>query len=87
VFKSWLDLDGPLPEPLYHLTRYEHPMMDANHLQAQKSLATVQGRRNVWFTGVYTHDIDSHESAVQSAIHVGRQLAPDSRNLARLLAC
>jgi predicted NAD/FAD-binding protein len=85
VFKSWVDRDAPLPEPLYHLTPYYHPIVDVDYLQAQKSLAGVQGRLNLWFAGVYAHDIDSHESAIQSAIHVARQLAPESRNLARLL--
>ena len=84
VFKSWVDPDAPAPEPLYHLTRYEHPLLTIDYFQAQQSLAGLQGRRNLWFAGVYTHDIDSHESAIQSAIHVARQLAPSSRNLARL---
>lgn len=85
IFKSWVDRDAPLPDPLYHLTRYEHAIIDAEYLQAQRSLAAVQGRLNLWFAGVYTHDIDSHESAILSAIHVARQLAPRSRNLTRLL--
>ncbi len=85
VFKSWVDPDAPAPAPLYHLTRYEHPLVTVDYFQAQQRLAQLQGRRNLWFAGVYTHDIDSHESAIQSAIHVTRQLAPSSRNLARLL--
>jgi len=84
VFKTWLDPDGPLPEPLYHLTRYQHTFADADYLRAQRELATLQGRRKLWFAGAYTYDIDSHESAVQSAIRVARRLAPDSRNLSRL---
>jgi predicted NAD/FAD-binding protein len=67
------------------LTRYEHPFVDAEHFRAQKSLAELQGQSNLWFAGAHTHDIDSHESAVQSAVHVARRLAPGSRNLARLV--
>ena len=84
LFKSWVNRDASLPEPLFHLTRYDHPMMDVEHFRAQQQLAALQGRRNLWFAGAYAHDIDSHESAIQSAIHVARQLAPATRNLARL---
>ena len=84
LFRSWLAADQPLPEPLYHLVHYEHPAMDLEHFQAQQQLAGMQGRHDVWFAGLYMHDIDSHESAIQSAIRVARRLAPQSPNLARL---
>jgi predicted NAD/FAD-binding protein len=85
LFKSWVDAAGPLPEPLYELTRYEHPFVDAEHFRAQHSLSALRGQSNLWFAGAHTHDIDSHESAVQSAIRVARGLAPGSRNLAKLV--
>jgi predicted NAD/FAD-binding protein len=85
VFKSWVNSAAPPPEPLYELTRYEHPLVDAEHFRAQQSLAELQGQSNLWFAGAYTYDIDSHESAVESAIHVARRLAPGSPNLARLV--
>jgi predicted NAD/FAD-binding protein len=85
VFKSWVDRDAPPPEPLYHFTRYHHPFVDAAHFEAQQRLAALQGRQNLWFAGAYTDDIDCHENAVQSAIRLVRQLAPASRNLARLV--
>lgn len=85
LFRSWLAPGDPLPEPLYDLTHYDHPAVDRDHFEAQRQLAALQGRRNLWFAGLYTHDIDSHESAVQSAIHVARQLAPASSNLALLM--
>jgi predicted NAD/FAD-binding protein len=76
---------APPPEPLYALTRYEHAFTDAEHFRTQQSLAALQGQSNLWFAGAHTHDIDCHESAVQSAIRVARDLAPGSRNLARLV--
>jgi uncharacterized protein len=85
IFKSWVDPAAPLPEPLYKLTRYEHPFLDAEHFRAQQSLAALQGQSNLWFAGAHTHDIDCHESAVVSAIHVARRLAHKSGNLARLV--
>ncbi|HEY1338680.1 MAG TPA: FAD-dependent oxidoreductase [Bryobacteraceae bacterium] len=84
LFKSWVAEGGPLPEPLYQLTRYEHPFVDAEHFRTQRSLAELQGRSNLWFAGAHTHDIDSHESAIESAVRVARLLAPKSRNLTRL---
>ena len=82
IFRSWLAPGAPLPEPLYELSQYDHPCMDLTHFQAQRQLASLQGRHNFWFTGLYMHDIDSHESAVESAIQVARQLAPESKYLA-----
>ena len=82
IFRSWVARDAPLPEPLYELTHYDHPSMDIAHFQAQGQLASLQGRHNFWFAGLYMHDIDSHESAVESAIHIARQLAPGSKHLA-----
>ena len=85
VFKSWVNSAAPLPEPLYELTRYEHVFTDGEHFRTQQDLAALQGQSNLWFAGAHTHDIDSHESAVKSAIHVARRLAPGSGNLARLV--
>lgn len=84
LFRSWLAPDDPPPQPLYDMTHYEHPAMDVEHFAAQRRLAALQGRDNLWFAGLYTHDIDSHESAVRSAVLVAHQLAPQSPKLALL---
>ena len=35
--------------------------------------------------GLHTHDIDSHESAILSAVNIARRLAAQSSNLSRLM--
>jgi predicted NAD/FAD-binding protein len=85
LFRSWMAPDDPTPEPLYHMTHYDHPAMDVEHFAAQRKLAVLQGRHNLRFAGLYAHDIDSHESAVRSAVFIARQLAPGSPHLASLL--
>ncbi len=84
VFRSWVTNCGPLPEPVYALHSYYHPKVTPEYFEAQRALAGVQGRRNLWFAGMYTQDIDCHESAVRSAVNVAEQLEPRSANLALL---
>jgi predicted NAD/FAD-binding protein len=83
VFRSWI-ANGNLPDPLYHLATYWHPIADPSHFRAQELLGQLQGRESLWFAGAYTHDIDSHESAIRSAIRVAREFVPASANLQRL---
>lgn len=84
VFKSWVTHDRILPEKLYATVNYLHPRVDLNHFALQRRLQPLQGRNNLWLAGVYTHDVDCHESAVMSAINVARRLAPQSARLKRL---
>lgn len=93
VFRSWLTFDvrplndtgSPLPDPLYALVYYYHPIVDLKYFQTQKAIQTISGNRNLWFAGLYTEDIDAHESAIKSAIRVGRSLAPNATRLQQLL--
>ncbi len=94
IFKSWLTYDvcssedkgSPLPDPLYALVYYEHPKANLKYFQTQKAIGMVQGDRNLWFAGNYTHDNDSHESAIMSAVNIAKQLAPQSQRLAQISA-
>jgi predicted NAD/FAD-binding protein len=85
LFKSWVNYEPRLPEPLYALETYEHPKVTPRYFEAQRSLARLQGQRNLWLAGLYTHDIDSHESAVLSAVKLAQQLDPQSANLKLLM--
>jgi predicted NAD/FAD-binding protein len=86
ISRSWVTFEDNLPQPLYARTTYYHPKVNARYFKAQAELAPVQGQNNLWFVGVYTHDIDCHESAVMSAIKVARRLDPMSTHLAQLIA-
>jgi uncharacterized protein involved in type VI secretion and phage assembly len=48
------------------------------------TLEAAQGDAGVSVVGLYVMDVDNHESAVMSAIPVGRRLSPRSPTLARL---
>lgn len=86
VFRSWVTREPHLPEPLYALRTYQHVLPDPGYFRAQRALAALQGRDGLWLAGVYTHDVDSHESAIASAVSVARRLARDAPNLRRLVA-
>lgn len=93
IFKTWITYDvrapndqgSPIPNPLYALAYYDHPIANLNYYHAQKAIAMVQGNHHLWFAGNYTHDNDSHESAIVSAINIAKHLAPDSQNLKNLM--
>jgi uncharacterized protein len=86
VFRSWVTHDAQLPDTLYATAKYQHPRVDAAYFGAQKALQPLQGINNLWLAGVYTHDIDSHESAVISGIKIAQKLAPNSARLSLLNA-
>ena len=86
IFKSWiLDEDEKLPAPLYALLYYRHAKVNLAYTKAQNALEFLQGNHQLWLAGVYTHDFNSHESAIVSAIHIAQKLAPQSRRLKQLV--
>lgn len=84
-FKSWVTFKEKMPDNLYSLHEFRHPVLTPEHYRTQEKLKAVNGKENVWFVGSYTQDIDSHESGVCSAIEIAQKLNPDSRNLQLLL--
>jgi predicted NAD/FAD-binding protein len=84
IFRSWVTYDEALPSSLYALTTYKHAKVNLQYYEAQKHLLSLQGRNHLWLAGLYMHDIDSHESAILSAVKIAQQLAPDSSNLRKL---
>lgn len=87
VFRSWI-INGEkinLPQPLYAVEHFHHAKVTPNYFKAQEEIALVQGKNNLWFAGLWTHDVDSHNSAIISAIKIGKQLAPNAERLKLLL--
>lgn len=78
LFRSWLMSDFPEPKPLYATVSYRHAQVTPAYFHAQNGLAGLQGEHNVWIAGLYTHDIDSHESAFTSALKIAERIAPGS---------
>jgi predicted NAD/FAD-binding protein len=85
VFKSWVTFEERMPEPLYAVATYAHGKITPEYFNAQEQLRPLQGRHGLWLAGLYTHDADSHESAVRSAVTVAQTLAPGSARLRLLL--
>lgn len=86
LFRSWImhkeNLnDHTLPTPLYALREYYHAKVTVNYFDAQKALQGMQGDSNIWLAGLYMYNIDSHDSALMSAISIAKQIAPQGLRL------
>ena len=52
---------------------YEHPVFDVAAVEAQKSLWSLQGRRNVWFAGAW-FGAGFHEDGIQAGLAVAEEV-------------
>lgn len=86
VFRSWImhkenPIGYPLPEPLYAIREYYHAKVNPTYFKSQRALQALQGKHNLWIAGLYMHDVDSHDSALISAISIAKLLAPQAERL------
>lgn len=81
VFRSWLSFEHEQPDPLYEHVEFDHPKPTPAYFETQRALRAEQGKDGVWLAGMHTHDIDSHESALCSALNAVLLLAPDAPRL------
>lgn len=81
VFKSWVTYLDTMPDPLYAERTFEHVIPDRAYFKAQREIAQLQGRDGVWVAGTYSCGIDSHESAIRSAVAVAERLARGTSRL------
>jgi predicted NAD/FAD-binding protein len=93
IFRSWITYringqlqENELPKPLYAIKHFYHPKPTPSYFQTQKTIAQTLGHNNLWIAGFYTTDVDSHNSAIISAIHIAKKLAPKSKRLAQLIS-
>jgi predicted NAD/FAD-binding protein len=84
IFKSWVTYDTQLPENRYATTQYLHAKVNRAYFKTQQALPAYQGQNNLWFGGLYTHDVDCHESAIMSGVNIARQIEPQSTRLKKL---
>ncbi|NTJ41252.1 NAD(P)-binding protein [Agrobacterium larrymoorei] len=61
------------PAKLIQTFDYAHPLFDAKAVAAQKSLWSLQGRRNTWFCGAHFGS-GFHEDGIQSGLAVAEAL-------------
>ncbi|HRI11157.1 MAG TPA: FAD-dependent oxidoreductase [Nannocystaceae bacterium] len=85
VFRSFSAREPVVAERVHRVEAYKHPIVTPEHYAIQRELAALQGHGGVWAAGLYTCDVDNHESALMSAIRVARDLAPASPNLQALI--
>jgi predicted NAD/FAD-binding protein len=84
IFRGWTTGSVEDVEHVHEIHRWRHLEMTPEVAKVQASVERDQGVGQIWLTGLYTTDIDSHESAVRSALRVIEALAPDSTLLAQL---
>lgn len=63
----------PEPDLVEGTFLYDHPTYNCSALQAQRKLATLQGKRNLWFCGSY-FGAGFHEDALSSGLAVAEAL-------------
>jgi predicted NAD/FAD-binding protein len=85
VFRTWLPKGKAKPSPLYGARSYHHLIMTPENAILQRRIGALQGEAGLWVTGMYAADVDNHESALLSALVPVARLAPQSKNLTRLL--
>ena len=83
VFRSWM-LPGEAPERLEVDIAFEHLLVDADSASHRARLETLQGRDDLYAVGMYTGDVDCHESCVTSALAAAERLSPQSPSAARI---
>jgi predicted NAD/FAD-binding protein len=79
VFRTWMPPGRPLPAGVVHDQSFQHLVMTAHSLALQRQVAELQGREGLYLAGMYTTDVDDHESALLSAAAVAKMLAPEGR--------
>jgi len=73
LWKSWITHRAP-PQQVLASADFLHFAPSPAAIQAQRALATQQGRHGLWFAGGYTLPFDSQETALLSALTVAEGL-------------
>ncbi len=85
LFRTWVPHGRPMPAPLHAHRCFRHVLMTPENAVLQRRIAALQGEHGAWVIGMYTVDVDNHESALLSALVPVRAMAPRAPNLRRLL--
>jgi uncharacterized protein len=63
----------PAPDKVIAAFDYEHPVFDLGAIEAQRELASIQGRRGLWFCGAWT-GYGFHEDGLKAGLAVANGL-------------
>lgn len=77
-FVSLNPLQEPAPASVIAEIDYAHPVFDANSLDAQRQLGTIQGADGLWFCGAWT-GYGFHEDGLASGLAVAEALGSEPR--------
>jgi len=86
LFKSWTANRAAKPRDIVGERKFLHPLITPDFIRAQSGLRNLQGLDNIFFSGSYTHDVDGQDTALMSAVHLAKILAPENSRLAPYLA-
>ena len=64
------------PECVMDETVFRHPVFDHAALQAQSTIAALQGTNRTWFAGAWLRN-GFHEDGFASALRIARRLLPE----------
>lgn len=84
VFRTWLPPGHSEPARVETRRAFRHLLVDGKSRERQIEIAQLQGRDGVHLAGMYTCDVDNHESVALSAVRVAERLSPESPQLAAL---
>lgn len=84
VFRSWVRAGTPEPAQVHARVTFRHLVATPQQPAWQRRLEEAQGKGRLWLAGMYTTDVDDHESALLSAMRIARALAPGSPSLRAL---
>ncbi|MDX1450542.1 MAG: NAD/FAD-binding protein, partial [Acidimicrobiia bacterium] len=73
ILVSLNPLRPPRPDLVHGSYTYAHPQFDAAAIEAQKAIASIQGRSRTWFAGAYL-GYGFHEDGLQSGLNVAAAL-------------
>jgi predicted NAD/FAD-binding protein len=82
VFRTWLPPDRPAPREVHYRQQFHHLIVTKESRALQQQIAELQGKGGIWVAGMYVTDADNHDSALASALTVGKALAPHSPKVA-----
>lgn len=86
AFRTWLPPGHPEPARVEHRRSFRHLIVEGQSRARQLEIARLQGQAGVYLAGMYTCDVDNHESVAASAVAVAERLSPESPQLAQLRA-
>lgn len=86
LFRGWTTGPGAAIEEVRDRQRWRHVAMTPEVAEVQAAIEAGQGAGGLWLAGLYTVDIDSHESALRSALRVVEALDPRGATLTALRA-